>query len=356
MNSNSSGRSLPFDDWPEADRAMWEDLTTLEDMFGDPGGFAHLRPATVRAYQRSYAQWLAHLVGGGVDLDAEAPDARATVERLRRYLDAIAHLSPRTRAHLFSHLHRVLSEAYPDSDWSRLRNARNTLSRRANDAGCRRSGDLMPSSDLLIDIGLRQIENARGNMPLRRSDALAWRNGLLVAMLACHALRCRTLASLVLGSTIRRDGRGFAIWASAADMKMGRPFEFRLSPLLAGEMDEYLARARPLFDNGSDPDRGPLWLTYCGRQLRPESITHAVGRLTRACLRHRTTPHLFRHAAMTTMANASGFDARLGQHFLSHRRPETSERHFNLATQLDAGRAFADLLGDKLGVRRRRRR
>ena len=338
------GRGLPFERWPIADREMWDGLTRSGDEFDDAGAFARLRPVSREAYRLGYAQWLQVLLDAGVDLSVETPDARATLPRMRMYADAIKHLAPRTQALRFAHLKRVLGSAYPEADWRCLCNAANALHRRANASGPAAEDSGLPPSDVLLQVGLSGISEPQGRDPLRPRDALLWRNGLLVAMLACHAPRRRTMSALRLGVNIKRDDRGFAVWTSGEDMKAGRSCAFRVSCLLTEAIDGYLQHARPMFPKGDDPTRGPLWMTSTGRALGPQGIKSAVAALTEAQTGQRTTPHRFRHAAMTTMATAEGFDTRHGQAFLDHRSPEVSERHYNLASQLDAGRAYAKLL------------
>lgn len=331
---------------------MWARLTRTGDDFDVVGAFARLRAVSVAAYRLAYAQWLQHLLQEGVDLSRDAPDNRLTLPRLRQYAEAIAHLAPRTQACRFIHLHRVLSNAFPDRDWRHLKNAANALQRQAN-AAASRSLKSVPPSDVLLEAGLSAIAEARHQDPLKPLHARDWRDGLLVAVLACHAPRRRTLATLTLDMHFRRDDIGYTIWASGEDMKAGRPCSFRISPLLTEVIDGYLTQARPLFPGGKDPERGPLWLTFFGHALGPQGIKNAVAAVTHNQTGYRLTPHSFRHAAMTTMARAEGFDTRHGQAFLDHRTPDVSEQHYNLATQLDAGRAFSRLLDRKRNTSRR---
>ena len=221
----------------------------------------------------------------------------------------------------------------------------NFLNRAANAERGLRTFDQVPTSDALLDIGLSAIVEARSNNPLLPRYAERWRDGLIVAMLACHGARRRTISRLTLGQNIRLDGNGFAVWVSGDDMKAGRPFAFRISSILNDEIREYLRHARILFPGGHDPENGPLWLSFVTRRaLAPGGITNAVANLAGKFNSHRTTPHAFRHAAVTTMANAEGFDTRHAQAFLDHRTADIAEQHYNLATQLDAGRAYAKLL------------
>lgn len=338
------GRGLALERWPVADRDMWDRLTRSGDDFDEAGALPGNTKVSQDAYRLGYAQWLQVLLDTGVDLSAETPDARVTLPRMRVYADAIAHLAPRTQALRFAHLKTVLQSAFPETNWRYLGNAANALQRRAN-AAVPCAGDAsLPPSDALLEAGLSAILDAQGRCPLRPRDALKWRNGLLVALLACHAPRRRTLATLTLGTNFKRNDTGFAVWASGEDMKAGRSCAFRVSCLLNEVITGYLELARPQFPNGDDPTTGPLWLTSSGRALGPQGIKSAVAAITETQTGQRITPHRFRHAAMTTMATADGFDARHGQAFLDHRRPEISEQYYNLASQLDAGRAYAKLL------------
>ena len=356
MDRASWGRGLPFAQWPEQDRGMWNRLNRTGDAFDTVGAFAHPKQVTRDGYRLAYAQWLQHLQDEGVDLAAESPDQRISVPRLRKYLETLAQHSPCSRMHRFTDLHRVLSNAYPEANWRALKNAANALNRKDRAAGRARILDRVPPSDALLDAGLRAIDTARSSSPLTPRQTEHWRNGLIVAMLACHAPRRRTIAALKLGVNFRRDGDGFAVWASGEDMKAGRPFMFRVSSLLIDAIEEYLAHARPVFPNGDDPEHGPLWLSFItGRALGPQGVKNAAAAITETYSGHRTTPHTFRHSATTTMANAEDFDTRHAQAFLDHRSPEISERHYNLATQLDAGRAYARLLEQKHRTRRSRR-
>lgn len=348
MDRASWGRALPLERWPEPDRRMWHGLVRSGDVFDETGAFADLRQVTLDAYRLAYAQWLQHLQDDGVDLTVQSPHQRVSVPRLRRYLETLAHHSPNSRTHRFTYLHRVLSKAYPETDWRALKNAANALNRQRKQAGRDRILTRVPPSDALLDAGLSAIGAVRTTFPRTPRQAEQYRDGLLVAMLACHAPRRRSIAALKLGVNFRCDDDGFAVWTSGADMKGGRPFAFRVSPLLTDAIEAYLTDVRPIFPAGEDPDQGPLWLSFItGRALGPQGIKNAVAAITETHGGHRTTPHLFRHSAMTTMANAEGFDTRHGQAFLDHRTPEVSERHYNLATQLDAGRAYARLLERK---------
>lgn len=323
---------------------MWDRLIAAGDMFDDNGALSEARAVTQAGYRLAYGQWLHHLAEEGVDLAAEAPQDRPSLDRLRRYATSIEHQSPHAQAGRFIRLLRVLAAAFPDGDWGKLRAAANALNRRAKEADALKLREPPPPSDQLLAAGLSMIDRVRGSDPLTKRGAVVWRDGLLIAFLACHAPRRRTVAALELGVNFRLMDDGYSVWARPEDMKAGRPFAFRASALLTGEIDAYIATARRMFPNGGDPAWGPLWLTGRGTALKPHTMTQKIGAATAAALDQRMTPHRFRHAATTTMVRARGFDARHAPDFLDHRRPGLDTRHYNLATDLDARRDFQELL------------
>ena len=52
---------LPFQDWPETDRAAWEALFAAGDVFEEAGGGRHWAAATRMTNRHHYARWLGWL-------------------------------------------------------------------------------------------------------------------------------------------------------------------------------------------------------------------------------------------------------------------------------------------------------
>ena len=65
-------------------------------------------------------------------------------------------------------------------------------------------------------------------------------------------------------------------------------------------------------------------------------------------------PHRFRHSAATSLALASPEAVRAGAVILGHATFATTERHYNLARAIDAGRRYQDVLEGLVAKRRRR--
>lgn len=58
-------RSLPFDEWPSADQALWQRATAKRTLFGDGGAAAHWRPQTKATNIQNYGRFLGYLAWSG---------------------------------------------------------------------------------------------------------------------------------------------------------------------------------------------------------------------------------------------------------------------------------------------------
>jgi hypothetical protein len=136
---------LPWERWPEADRALWDALVAQGGPLDDAGALSHLRPATLGTLRRGYAQWLAWLRASRPEVLSEPPERRATAERLSAWMDSLAHLAPASRLTFLDAPVRVLSRAAPDLDWKAQRRLQGAVRRAAaRSPGSRKLGGSNP--------------------------------------------------------------------------------------------------------------------------------------------------------------------------------------------------------------------
>jgi hypothetical protein len=104
------GRFKDIDVWPERDRSLWLRGLSTASLLEETGHAAKWRTATIGMVERGYASYLHWLEMSGRLMADEAPEQRATPERIdayRAYLDG--KLEPTTiRLRLFA-LARALS-------------------------------------------------------------------------------------------------------------------------------------------------------------------------------------------------------------------------------------------------------
>jgi hypothetical protein len=194
--------TLPMKDWPEADKAMWADLTQLAGPLDGNGALAHVRATSLLALSNGYERWLELLMATDpVTLD-QPPELRATPTRLVIWLDAMAHLALRTRFTFLSRTVRVLSAAAPEADWSTHRHLLHSLQRKAQRAVSTRKTGRILSSSVLLDAG-RKLAGPMADAATTPLAAMRLRrNGTMVAFLALLPIRRRALSELKLGQSV----------------------------------------------------------------------------------------------------------------------------------------------------------
>jgi integrase/recombinase XerD len=120
---------------------------------------------------------------------------------------------------------------------------------------------------------------------------------------------------------------------------------------LAANLQRYLERHRPvLLEVGQRHGRPPteaLWVSAVGRAMSYANISLQVRRRTKAAFGKPVNPHLFRDCAATSIAIAAPERVRMILPVLGHASLATSERHYNQAQTLEAGRRYQQTLAER---------
>jgi len=161
----------------------------------------------------------------------------------------------------------------------------------------------------------------------------------MLQLLALHLLRRKNFAELEIGGSIVAQGNRFAISLEGSEMKGHRPLSFTLSAELSNAVQDYIKNVRSLFPGGQDR-RGRLWLRFTYGPWEKVAIGRHISRLTEQGLGKRVTPHLFRHAAATTIAESVAGDARIIRPLLGYATDTTSQRYYIQADQVSASRHY----------------
>lgn len=195
------------------------------------------------------------------------------------------------------------------------------------------------------------MESGRSyTLATNQRPALAFRDGLLIALLAARPLRLRSITALALGQTLIQHGEHYRILLTPDDNKTRRVLEWTVPDHLSGYLREYLdvhrARLQP------DPPVAALWLSEQRRPLSGDAIRGIVRRHARDRLGLNLTPHMFRDVAFTSIALDDPEHVTIGMTLLGHSRIETGERHYNLARIGSAARKHATAISESAGARR----
>ena len=335
--SRQATRGLPFRDWSEDDHELWQRLTQSGGPFGVDGALSHLRPASLETLRDAYGFFLGHAARAGVDMQSVCPPERATLDMLRSYHASLHDLSPRTQFGYFSALKSVLARGYPDRDWEHLKAAGRNLGHKAEQLRTFHVPGGVPSTLQLLRLA-RDVASAHHHCADDRLQAEAQRDGLMLQLLALHPLRLKNFAQLEIGRSILAQGDRFAIALDGSEMKAHRPISFTLSNELSASVQDYLKNGRSRLPGGEDRSSGRLWLRFTYGPWEKAAIGKHISRLTERGLGRRVTPHLFRHAAATTIADTDLGDARSIRPLLGHSSDTTSQRYYIQADQISASK------------------
>lgn len=332
---------VPLATWPEEDRTLWTAAFRAGDPFEEGGPAAHLAERTRSDMYYRYSCLLGFL-------KVKYPERLALPAADRLDLGLITHYvaerrqscSERTVASDLRKLRAALRLVCPTGDWWCLLAIAKRIEGQASPKSERHH---LVTSDRLYALGIELMDRAiAGSIALgkrTKAQALQYRDGLIIALLALIPLRRRTLAALRIGKHVVRTGQLWALEIPAEDTKTQRALDYPVSPKLSECIDVYLSTFRCRIP-GADTHDG-LWASDQGRPMDHGSIYAAVRKRTREALGFGVNLHRFRHAAATLWSTQDPANVRGAKDLLGQASFQTTERHYIMAQSRLAGRALA---------------
>jgi integrase/recombinase XerD len=354
----SAHPSLPFADWPYADRAAWAAARRRPD-FLDPGGRgANWRPASERAAEGAYGRLLAWLQAQGVDLEAEAPVARITRDRLRCYVTFLKEgRSSVTVASYLGVLCMVLVAMFPDEDWRWLQAAQRWLKRRSRPS--RRKQDRLVPVRQLFQLGQELMQRAERvldeepaavSVTARVAAARDYRDALMICLLASRPLRVKNLLQIEIGNHLRQSGSRVTLHFQASETKTHRAHDTVWPESLGAALQRYVAEVRPMLCSAVPRSQKPqtphaiLWVAQGGSAMTYGALSKAIDRHTIRRFGHPITAHLFRACSATTVGNEDPAHVAYASQLLGHASLRTTERNYIAADSSTALAHYHDLM------------
>jgi integrase len=337
-------RRLKFEDWPAADQAGWRQLFAPGDIFDEGSSAAHLSQASRRDLQCAYARFLGFLQRHNPDVLLLAPDRRLTSNVVAEYVYEIrqtnSYLSVATELH---HLRLALRLLCVGSDWSWLHAIQKRIATRAP----RKNGaNTAITSEQLYELGLQLMVQAEKDAAVSKkttkNQALMYRDGLLIAILAAIPLRRRTLTALQIGEHLTKSANGWLLHIPAKDAKARRALEFSISSDMSVRIDQYLDHFRKHIP-GAARHCG-LWASSKGSSMNDGAIYDAVCRRTRAAFGLAINLHRFRHAAGAFWSIEDPVNVRGVRDLLGHTSFKTTEVHYIKSQSRNAARRYSKVL------------
>lgn len=331
-------RGLRFDQWPETDRLAWQTAMANGDVFDGKGPAAHWAAATRKTNILNYGRWLGFLEYRGHFVADRLPEERVTSTEVKGYTRHLMEIvAPQTVVTLLVGLKVTIKAMAPHSDWQWLAELCNALDRSAEPSRDKRSR-MRPVQEIYMK-SLEELDRLQGLGLTGRNRLCAYRDSLMLAMLASRPLRRKNFVGLELGRHLVRDVQGWHLIIPGKEVKNGQTLEYDLVAGLEPYLETYLERVRPQM-MGSAHQSSRLWISWGGSDCATQSIYNAIMKQTKRLLGVSINPHLFRDCAATSLSTVSPTAARAAAPLLGHRFFATTERYYIRANQLQAGRTI----------------
>lgn len=330
---------LTYNQWPVADRLLWERAFCNDDPFADATRLAKASQERCLWAWRRFLGFLAIYESTALEI---APNERLTAERVRALVSHLAETNaPRSVVSLVDALYLGARVMMPEHDWSWLKAIKARLRAAAPDQSQARP---VITSVQLLDIGQQLMDENKSEpgAPISMHDAIRYRDGLMVALLAFIPIRRKNLAALAIGRHIvLEDNRWFVI-IPREETKTGTPIEFLIPELLVPYLTVYLDVVRPRILRGAPC--AALWVSPIRNGALSEvGLKKSFNRLS-VRVGFRITPHDARDAAATTWAISAPDQIGVARDLLAHSDLRTTTRHYNRARGIEASRAYSQVI------------
>ncbi len=332
---------LPFADWPEVDRQIWNDAVDSNDPFDDRPG-TRIAKTTLHKYLMGWRRFLGFLAIIEPDTLESDPFTRVTPERVRRFVE---HLRETNTAHSVAiqidSLYGAARILMPVEDWIWLRNIKTRLY-----AVAPRGSTVRPviTSVQLVELGIALMEesNIFTGKPIRMRDAICFRDGLMIALLAQIPLRHKNFAHIEIGRDLIKEDDNWSIVIPPDETKTQTYLDFLVPESISGQLLQYLSVVRPRMLRR--PSCKALWVSPKGGPLSYSAVGPIFTRHTTERLGIRITPHDARDAAATTWAIAAPDKVGVSRDLLAHSDLRTTQKYYNRARGVEASRAHGHVI------------
>jgi integrase/recombinase XerD len=229
----------------------------------------------------------------------------------------------------------------PEQDWTWLRRVKARL---YSAAGRKSPKGPVINSVQLVDLGEQLMNESKivPGIPVKMVDAIRYRDGLMIALLAFIQPRHKNFAAIEIGRHLIKEGESWFIAIPPEDTKTKIGMDFPVPEILQPHLATYLDHVRPRMLRR--PGCNALWVSAKGGALSYSAVGPVVTRHTTERLGIRITIHDARDAAATTWAIAAPDQIGIARGLLAHSDLRTTTRHYNRARGIEASRSHAQLL------------
>jgi hypothetical protein len=217
--SPSLPRSLPLNEWPDADRVAWQDACRPSIRLERGGSASHLAEVSRKDFAGRYGAFLGCLERAAM-LDLQAPaGALVTPSNVDLYIRELkSRVASVTIWNCIYKLRRAAELINAKTDYLWLREIERDL---ALVMEPRSKFDRVVFSHRLVEAGLTLITEARGFAKTDHAHAKGIRNGLMIVLLGLFPMRIKNFAALDIGVTFKQENGSWWITVPRSTRKPG---------------------------------------------------------------------------------------------------------------------------------------
>ena len=334
------GRFKNIGSWPEADRTRWQRGLAPTSLLDRTGHAAKWRPETATKNARGWGTYLNWLDATGQLSAYELPEQRIAPQRIKSYCayleDSVRPTTVRSR---LNDLVLALGVLAPQADAAYIRRLR-CLYPKQGDALAKRAR--MREFAVLLQLGLDLMARAGDLSDLGAS--ICYRDGLIIAVLSCRALRLRNLTNIEIAHHLTQIDEKWSLLFTPKETKTHRSWTSTWPELLVSHLDRYLALHRPTLLGSHAHHSDSLWISARSGPLTKRGIYLAIIKRTKAAFGEFVNPHLFRDFVATSLAVHDPASVQLSRHVLGHARYDTTQSVYNQARCLEASSSLNETL------------
>jgi integrase len=335
-------QTLYVHEWPSAEQSAWHDACRPSHRLKKGGSGSHLGVVSLEDYARRYGRFLGFLKRTGwLDPNAQAA-SQVTPANVEAYIaDFTGKVSSVAAWNCIYKLRRAAQLLSPSTDFTWLIEIEKDLELLQEPKS---KFDRIVTAEQLVEAGLTLIIEAKEFTHAEFKRARGIRNGLTLALLALCPIRPKNFATLEIGNTFKQIRGRWWITLPGGSTKMKKPEERPVAVWLDPYIDLYLKEARPVLLDGSQIDTNALWISSTGRPMTVKKVGSLITQITRETIGVGISPHLFRTADATTVAEACGDMPHLASALLGHSNPNITEEHYIRPSSLSAGSELAAIV------------
>ena len=331
---------VKFEHWPSEDQLAWRANGALADPFDDAHYGSGLSAETLDKTAKGYGRYLGFLMYNGMFDSDIAPLARVTRRRLAAYYKFLreAGNADYTIIGRFDELYRAMRILSPGKDvcWIR-RPCGQTIYSMLPKA---KRDILVPDSAVLLKWGIQMMETS-GAKQTEVEQLCAFRDGLLISMLASRARRLRSMQLIRLGKELVWQGGVYRLELNATQVKTKKPDRIDFPAYLTAYINRYVNNIRPGLLAGRQCEQ--FWLGARGGPWTAKAIQGQILHHSRIRFGVAFGPHRFRHAIATTSAIADAGNPGLAAAVLGI-SSEIVKESYNRCGQIQAAQNFSKLM------------